>query len=342
MTRTADRKDTHLDLARKPQSQSGVSHDLDRVRPEHNAMPECHLDEIDLGTRFLGHTLSMPLMIGAMTGGTDRADAINLVLAEAASDAGIALAVGSQRASLETGRDQAKLRKRAVNIPVIGNLGGVQLARPGGIDLARRAVDALEADAMAIHLNPLQEITQPEGDLDWRGVEEAIARLCQILPCPVFVKEVGAGLSASVAARLMAAGVRYVDVAGLGGTNWTRIEAQRRKGDKDIFAPFLDWGIPTLEALLDIRTSLPDMGLIASGGIRHGLDAARAIWLGADMVAAAGHFLTLAEDDKAKLTPAKLHQGLADWRQQMRMALFLTGSVNIAAFRRAKGQIKNI
>jgi len=341
MTRTADRKDIHLDLARAPESRSGISHDLDRVTLEHNAMPECHFSEIDLTCRFLGHTLSMPMMIGAMTGGTDRADAINGLLAEAANEIGIALAVGSQRASLEAGRDQSGLRANAPKIPIIGNLGGVQLARRGGIDLARRAVDAIQADAMAIHLNPLQEIAQPEGDHDWRGVEEAIATLCDALPCPVIVKEVGAGISASVAARLMTAGVRYVDAAGLGGTNWTRIETQRRMGDQDIFTPFLDWGIPTLDAIVQIRSHLPDIGLIASGGIRHGLDAARALWIGADMVAAAGHFLSLTEDTETRLTPEKLGQGLEQWQQQMRICLFLTGSRNIAEFRRAKGMIKN-
>lgn len=341
MTRTADRKDSHLDLARSCQSRSLVSHDLDRVQLEHNAMPECHFDDVELSARFLGHTLSMPIMIGAMTGGTDRADAINRLLAEIANETGIALAIGSQRASLEAGRDQSSLRALAPDIPIIGNLGGVQLAKPGGIDLARRAVDAIQADAMAIHLNPLQELAQPEGDRDWRGVEEAIASLCETLPCPVIVKEVGAGISASVAARLMSAGVSYVDAAGLGGTNWTRIETQRRDGDEDVFTPFLDWGIPTLDAIVQIRADLPDLGLIASGGIRHGLDAARALWIGADIVAAAGHFLTLAEDAEGRLTPDVLRHGIRKWKDQMRMSLFLTGSQNLAEFRRTTGTIKN-
>jgi len=341
MTKAADRKDDHLDLARGRQSRSLISHDLDRVQLEHNAMPECLFDEIELSCRFLGHTLSMPMMIGAMTGGTDRADAINSLLAEIANEAGIALAVGSQRASLEAGRDQSSLRTKAPDIPIIGNLGGVQLAKRDGLDMAKRAVDAIEADAMAIHLNPLQELAQPEGDRDWRGVEDAIAKLCHALPCPVIVKEVGAGISASVAARLMSAGVSYVDVAGLGGTNWTRIETQRRDDNKAVFAPFLDWGIPTLDAIVEIRSEIPDLKVIASGGIRHGLDAARALWIGADIVAAAGHFLTLAEDEKGRLTPDILIEGVDQWRQQMQMSLFLTGSRNLPEFRRAKGKIKN-
>jgi len=341
MTKAADRKDDHLDLARGRRSRSLISHDLDRVQLEHNAMPECHFDEIELSCRFLGHTLSMPMMIGAMTGGTDRADAINSLLAEIANEAGIALAVGSQRASLEAGRDQSSLRTKAPDIPIIGNLGGVQLAKRDGLEMAKRAVDAIEADAMAIHLNPLQELAQPEGDQDWRGVEDAIAKLCHALPCPVIVKEVGAGISASVAARLMSAGVSYVDVAGLGGTNWTRIETQRRDDDKAVFTPFLDWGIPTLDAIVEIRSEIPDLKVIASGGIRHGLDAARALWIGADVVAAAGHFLTLAEDEEGRLTPDILKEGVGHWRQQMQMSLFLTGSRNLAEFRRAKGKIKN-
>ena len=157
------------------------------VRLTHNALPECDADAIDASCHFLGYKLAMPLMIGAMTGGTERADRINLHLAEAAAEAGVALAIGSQRAALETKRGKSRLREIAAGIPLIGNLGGVQLAREGGIDLAQRAVDAVEADALAIHLNPLQEITQPEGDRDWRGVEAAISTLVDSPPCPVIV-----------------------------------------------------------------------------------------------------------------------------------------------------------
>lgn len=339
MSTAQKRKDTHLDLARSEAAQSGLPSGLDRVRLDHNALPECDADAIDTRCTFLGHRLKMPLLIGAMTGGTDRADRINLSLAEAANAAGVALAIGSQRAALETGRDHSALRKAAPSIPLIGNLGGVQLAREGGLDLARRAVEAIEADALAIHLNPLQEITQPEGDRNWQGVEAAIISLVDTLPCPVIIKEVGAGISADVAARLHAAGVYAIDCAGLGGTNWTRIEALRRDDNGETHAPFLDWGLPTLESILAIRETVPSMRLIASGGIRHGLDVARGYWLGADLVAAAGPFLKATEDETGTPTPDTLAETLTHWKKQLDMALFLTGSPDLAAFRRAKGHL---
>lgn len=339
MSKAQKRKDTHLDLARGSAALSGIPAGLDRVRLEHNALPECDADAIDTSCIFLGRTLTMPLMIGAMTGGTDRADRINLTLAEAAEKAGVALAIGSQRASLETGRDQSGLRKAAPSIPLIGNLGAVQIARKGGVDLARRAVDAIQADALAIHLNPLQEITQPEGDRDWSGIEKAITAVVEALPCPVIVKEVGAGISADVAARLNAHGVYAVDCAGLGGTNWTRIEAMRRDDQGETHQPFLDWGIPTIEAILAIRETMPQIRLIASGGVRHGLDLARAYWLGAEIVAAAGPFLKAAEDEKGNPSPDMLMKTLDQWKKQLDMALFLTGSADLANFRTARGTI---
>ena len=344
MTKASDRKNAHLDLARGVEAQTAHGNGFDRVALSHNALPECDLDAIDLDCRFLGYRLSMPLMIGAMTGGTDRADAINLALAKAAQKAGIALAVGSQRASIENQRDQHVLRKHAPDIPIIANLGGVQLARPDGLKMAQDAVTRLEADAITIHLNPLQEAAQPEGDRNWHGVEDAIGQLVQSQTCPVIIKEVGAGITKDVAIRLDALGVRYIDVAGLGGTNWTRIETLRHQnGDNPLMTPFLDWGISTCDALISLKSDLPqsrlNARLIASGGIRHGLDAAKGIWLGADMIAAAGHFLRAVEDDHGQITPDHLDQSIVLWRQQMQLALFLTGSRDIQSFRAAKGSV---
>ena len=340
MTRAADRKNAHLDLARDRAAQSIPSNGFDRITLSHNALPECDADAIDLSCSFLSKRLTMPLMIGAMTGGTDRADAINQCLAKAAQKAGIAFAVGSQRASLEGKRDQSALRDLAPDIPIIANLGGAQLRRPEGLDLARQAVDTLSADALAIHLNPLQEVAQPEGDRNWIGVEAAIANAVDQLDCPIIVKEVGAGISAPVAARLHALGVRYIDVAGLGGTNWTRIETQRHDtGENPVIAPFLDWGIDTCTAMMTIADAVPEVRMIASGGIRHGLDAAKGIWLGAEIVAAAGHFLRSVEDDDGQLTPHRLDESLTIWRQQMQIALFLTGSPDLSSFRRTEGTI---
>ena len=182
-----DRKDAHLALAADALSRSGISAGFERVRLEHCALPECSLADIDITTSCLGRPVEAPLFIGSMTGGTAHADAINAALADTAEATGIALAVGSQRASIESGRSQAALRQRAPSVPLISNLGGVQLAAPGGIDLARRAVADIGADAIFIHLNPLQEAVQPEGETDWRGVLDAIETLVTTLEVPVMV-----------------------------------------------------------------------------------------------------------------------------------------------------------
>ena len=346
----SDRKDTHLDLAMSPLAQAGINNSMDRLRLTHCAMPECDLDTVNIATQFLGYDLSAPLFIGAMTGGTKRADNINAALAEAAQSQLVALAVGSQRAGLENGSSLRHLRALAPNIPIIGNLGGTQLAGDKGLDLAKAAVDDLQADALAIHLNPLQEAVQPEGDRDWRGIAAAIEQAVVELPVPIIVKEVGAGINASLASRLFEMGVMGVDVAGLGGTNRTRIEAARIADDEAaLFAPFLDWGLPTLECLIDVCKHCPNNHIIASGGIRHGLDVAKALWVGASMVSMAGPMLkmlidmtsdeTQVETKAETLSPDALSTALMNWQKQLRLALFLTGSADIASLRQADAEL---
>jgi isopentenyl-diphosphate delta-isomerase len=336
-TAAASRKDAHIDLALDQATKSAGNNGFDRLRFEHCALPEIALSEIDLSVEFLGRPLAAPMMIGAMTGGTMRAEKINRALAAVAQDHKIA--VGSQRAALELGKTASDLRIIAPDIPIIGNLGGIQLAQSGGIDLAKAAIDDLQADAIAIHLNPLQEAVQPEGEHDWRGVRDAIAALVKADMAPVIIKEVGAGISASLANDFFACGVAAVDVAGFGGTNWARIEAARRDDDITPFAPFLDWGIPTLDGLMAVTKSLPktlrhEHLIIASGGLRHGLDAMRAYWLGADMTSLAGPMLKgLLDDDKIP-SPEQLGQFATQLKQQMALTLFLTGAQNLAEFRR--------
>ena len=337
--KTGDRKDAHLALAASGVALGEEDAGFDRVRLEHCALPECDLAAIDITTSCLGRAVDAPLFIGAMTGGTAHADAINMALAEVAEEARIALAVGSQRASIEAGRSQSALRGRAPSVPLIGNLGGVQLALPGGIDLARRAVDDLQADAIFIHLNPLQEAVQPEGQTDWRHVLAALETAVRELEVPVMVKEVGAGIGPEVAKRLFEVGVHAVDVAGLGGTNWTRIEAARRD-DAAVFDPFLDWGLPTVDAIRAARAACPNGRLIASGGVRHGLDAAKALWLGAVLVSMAGPVLrALTTDGVQAPDPRSALQAMDRCKAQLRLALFLTGAPDLAAFAGVPGFI---
>ena len=337
--KASDRKDAHLVLAAAPLARSGRSAGFDRVQLDHCALPENDLASVNITKDWLGKAVSAPLFIGSMTGGTDHADAINAALAAVAERCGVGLALGSQRAALERGRGGALLRSLAPSVPLVGNLGGVQLAADGGIDLAHRAVDDIEADALFIHLNPLQEAVQPEGETDWRGVLAAIETLVPRIGCPVIAKEVGAGISAAAARRLYDAGIHSVDVAGLGGTNWTRIEAARRE-DAALFEPFLEWGVPTVDALLSVRAACPQGRLIASGGIANGLDAGKALWLGAEMASMAGPVLKAISKDGTGTPDIDMASEMIQlWQEQLRLALFLTGAHDLASFARVGGRL---
>jgi len=330
---TADRKNRHLDLAKA--SQPMAVHPLDSITLPYCALPECDLSAISLSARLFGKDLAAPLMITGMTGGTDRANTLNSLLAEAAQTHKIALGLGSQRASLEAGNSQAELRKLAPDAVLIGNLGGAQLAGKDGIKLARAAAEDIRADALAIHLNPLQEAIQPEGDHDWTGVLAAIEEAVSTLPCPVLVKEVGAGLSGEVVRRLAGVGVRHVDVAARGGTNWAEIELHRRPAeDAALYQPFLSTGLMLPEAIAQARAVSEQVSIIASGGIRHGLDAAKTLWLGADIAGMAGQILRAAEDEAGGLHPDRLATTLDMIQKQLKLSLFFTGSPSITAFKR--------
>ena len=325
------RKTDHIDLALKSEHQSQADSSFDRIRFEHNALPELALSEINLDSEFLNYKLAAPLMIGAMTGGCDSGEIINRHLAEAAEACNIPMAVGSQRAALENNQTQT-IRQYAPNAVLFGNIGATQIQQQG-IDLAERAVEAIQANALIIHLNPLQELVQQGGDRNWKQVLEAIYLCADKLSVPVIVKEVGAGISPSNAKQLRQAGIKTIEVAGRGGTNWASIEYARNQLDfeKQVALPFINWGMDTPELLPAIHKNCPDINLIGSGGVRNGLDIARCIRLGANISALAQPFLAPA----LKNTEAVVDK-IAILKEQLRWTMFLTGSNNLEALKTAK------
>lgn len=338
MTEGSSRKDQHLDVILAGKGRHGLASGFNAVRFVHEALPDLDYGKIDLGADFLGRRLKAPLLISAMTGGPERAEAINARLAEAAQHLGIALAVGSQRAALEAGSapglDMA-LRLRAPDTPILANIGAAQLARGFGVDEARRVLDMIAADALVVHLNPLQEACQPEGDRDWWGVGASLEALVKALDAPVVVKETGAGLSGATARRLADMGVAAIDVAGAGGSNWALVEGERAidEADKVHAAAFGDWGLPTATAIAEARAACPRTVIIGSGGVHDGVDAAKAIRLGADMVGQAAGVLSA-----ATVSTEAVVEHFQTVIRQLRTVCFCTGSANLSALRRARLQ----
>ena len=335
VTPTSNRKSDHLLINLNEEVQSSLSTGLERYHFIHNAIPEIDLSEIDLQTTFMAKRLNAPLLISSMTGGTKQADKINVSLAEAAQDKGIAMGVGSQRAVIEEPALAAgmNLRQYAPDILLFANLGAVQLNYGYGIPECERAVEMLEADALILHLNPLQEALQPEGDTCFAGLLEKISEICLKLPVPVIVKEVGWGLSREAAVRLVETGVAAIDVAGAGGTSWSQVEMHRAKSPERaaIADAFIDWGIPTADALIEVRKALPDIPLIASGGLRSGIDVAKCLALGADLGGMAGPLLKAAFQSTEAVI-ALIEQIAA----QLQLSMFATGAHEIPALRSAR------
>ena len=328
------RKQEHLRICIENDTRSGTSTGLDRYRLVHCALPELALDQVHTATTFLGHKLDAPLLIAAMTGGTDEAHRINLNLARAAQALGLAMGLGSQRAGIEEPAllKSYHVRDVAPDILLLANLGAVQLNYGYGAAECRRAVQSVGADALVLHLNPLQEALQPEGNTDFRHLLARIAEVCSALACPVIVKEVGWGISPLVARGLIAAGVAGLDVSGAGGTSWSKVEGQRSATSSTaavaatVAAAFDDWGLPTAVALDQVRKACPAIPLIASGGIATGVDVAKCLALGADLVGMAHGLLS------AALQSTEAVQGrLEIIIRQLEIAVFCTGSRDIAS-----------
>jgi isopentenyl-diphosphate delta-isomerase len=313
----------------------GVMTGFAAYRLPHTALPELDLAEIDTSTTFLGKPMRAPLLISSMTGGAQAAERINLALAEAAEHLGLAMGVGSQRAALVDSRlaSTYQVRRVAPHIPLLANVGAVQLNYGFGVEECRRAVEMIEADALILHLNPLQEAVQPEGNVNFKGLLARIGEICERLPAPVIVKEVGNGISARDAQRLYDVGVRCIDVAGAGGTSWSEVERFRQATEHGelVAGAFAHWGLPTTEAIRQVRAALPDVTLIGSGGVRSGIDVAKAIALGADLAGTAKPALFSAVDERGA---EAVVEGLQCYLRELRVAMFCTGSANLEALRK--------
>lgn len=284
----------------------------------HKALPEIDKNEIDLSTSVFGKKLDSPLFITAITGGHPAAKAINKQLAIAVESKNIALGVGSQRAAIEhpeLADTYTVVRKNAPDCLLVGNIGAPQL------DLADKAVEILDADILAIHLNPLQESIQPEGDLDARGYLDSINQITKRVDIPVMAKETGCGISAEMAKQLVDAGVSYIDIEGAGGTSWAAVETYRAE-DRYLGETFWDWGIPTAISTVEVADAV-DVPVVSSGGIRSGLEAAKAIALGADSVGMALPFL------KHSVSEEQLITFIDRFNDSLRIAMFLVGANNI-------------
>lgn len=323
----AQRKQQHLDiLSNDPQVERHGS-GFERIRLTHRALPDLNLDDIDTRCEFLGKTLSFPLIISSMTGGGDEQQhLINQRLAQAAEFCGVGMAVGSQRIMFghKKAQQSFELRPHAPETVLLANLGAVQLNKGFTLEHCQSAVDILEADGLYLHLNPLQEAIQPEGDTDFKHLHHLISATCKNLSVPVLLKEVGCGLSPADIALGKQAGVHYFDVAGRGGTSWSRIEHHRRDNPDDTLGLlFQDWGLTTVEALTLAQQTHPDITLIASGGIRNGIDIAKAVILGAQVCGIAAPLLKPAQQS----TQAVIH-AIDTLQRQYQTALFLLGCQN--------------
>jgi isopentenyl-diphosphate delta-isomerase len=325
-----DRKAEHIKLALEDRMQLEKNF-FDEYRFEHAALPEIDFAEIDTSVEFLGRRLEAPLLVSCMTGGTELAGQINRNLAAGAERTGVAVGVGSQRKALEdpSKADTFQVREAAPSVPLLANLGAVQFNYGMGVRECRQAVEMIGADALVLHLNPLQEAIQPEGQCNFSGLLPKIGEVVREVGVPVVVKEIGCGISERTARQLAEQGVRIVDTAGVGGTSWARIEGQRA-GDLELGEVFAGWGIPTPRSIQEIRR-VPGMTVIGSGGVRNGIDAAKALALGADLAGMAYPFLAPAMD-----SPERVADKVRRTVRELKICMFCLGVKTVAELQKTK------
>jgi isopentenyl-diphosphate delta-isomerase len=336
MTDTQTRKADHLRICLEEDVQfRQLTNGLERYRFTHCCLPELDFSDIDLNVTFLGKKLGVPLLISSMTGGTEQAKLINYRLAEVAQNYRLAMGVGSQRVAVENPQvaHTFAIRSLAPDALLFANLGAVQLNYTYGLEQCLRVVEILEADALILHFNPLQECIQPHGDTNFKGLLDKIHNLCNQISVPVIAKEVGNGISANMAKKLIEAGVSAIDVAGAGGTSWAKVESERAENNlqRKLGKTFADWGLPTAECIVQIRDRYPTIPLIASGGLRDGMEVAKAIALGADLAGLAFPFLQAA---------VQSHQAVEELVElliaEIKTVLFCTGNANLVQLQKSE------
>jgi isopentenyl-diphosphate delta-isomerase len=335
VTQTSSRKADHIRINLDEDVRSGLTSGMERYRFIHQALPELNLEDVELNLRLFGRELRAPILISSMTGGTEQAGRINRTLVEAAQETGIAMGLGSQRAAIENPglSGTFQVRQFAPDVLLFANLGAVQLNYGYGIEQCQRAVDMIEADALILHLNPLQEAVQPEGDTRFAGLLNRIDAVCQALPVPVIIKEVGWGFSEQAARQLSEAGVAAIDVAGAGGTSWTQVEMHRAETQDQalLAAAFIDWGIPTAQAIINVRKVAPNLKVFASGGLRDGIDIAKCVALGASLGGMASPFLKAANQSLEKTIDT-----ISLIRRQIEITMFASGTANLEQLRKTR------
>ncbi len=315
--KTSKRKGDHIRICLEKEVESGRGPGFDRYELGHKALPELGEQDLDTSTDFMGKRFRLPFFIEAMTGGSPGTESINRNLAKAAQETGIGMGLGSQRAMIEDTelKYTYDVRPVAPGIFLVGNIGAAQLSSYPYSEIAG-LVKSIGADALAVHLNAAQEMSQPEGDRDWSNVLEGLRRLCSRAGFPVIVKETGCGISGDVALKLEGAGAAAIDVAGAGGTSWTAVESHR---GSETAKAFMDWGLPTADSLVQCRRAVK-VPLIASGGIRTGLESAKAIAMGASL---AGFALPLLKP--ATQSAEAVVKRIRQYEKELRKAMLLTG-----------------
>jgi isopentenyl-diphosphate Delta-isomerase len=323
------RKADHIKINLEQDVRSGLTSGLERYRFVHEALPEVDLDLVDITLTLFGKNMNAPILISSMTGGTVEAKKLNQRLAEAAQEMHLAMGVGSQRAAFENPNLKETFsiaRKVAPDILLFANLGAIQLNNGYSLDHCRLAVEMLEADALCLHLNPLQEAVQAGGDTNFTGLARKIEEICGKIEVPVIVKEVGWGISEKTAKTLSECGVAAIDVAGAGGTSWSQVEMHRSPDEftRQLASTFINWGIPTAESILNVKRTAPNAIIFASGGLKNGFDIAKCLALGATLGGMAGQFLQAAADSTEKTV-----EMIKLTKKQIEVTMFSSGTGNL-------------